>query len=134
MHLTKRLIDAFGYQGIKNERDVRWDDRLPGFGVRVYPSGKKSFVLSYRCHGRKRLIVLGRYGVLTLELARDKARQTMVDSGNGADPLEVRQKALCGETIASLAEAYIERHAKIHKKSWKDDQRSLKNTFFHGGH
>ena len=126
VHLTKRQIDAFVYNGESNERDVRWDNRLPGFGVRVYPSGRKSFVLSYRCKGRKRLITLGRYGVLTLDQARDAARQALVDSGNGSDPLEQRQKAVQGETIGNLAEAYIERHAKIHKKSWKDDQRSIK--------
>ena len=43
--LTKRSIDAFRYGG---GWDVRWDYEIPGFGVRVYPSGKKSFVLSYR--------------------------------------------------------------------------------------
>ena len=72
MHLTKRKIDSFEYEGQNGSRDVRWDDRLPGFGVRIYPNGKRSFVLSYRCHGRKRLMVLGPYGVLTLEQARDK--------------------------------------------------------------
>ncbi len=125
MHITKRVIDSLSYEGKNGSRDIRWDDRLPGFGVRVYPSGAKSFVLSYRCHGRKRLMVLGRYGVLTLEIARDKARQAMVNSAGGDDPLDQRAKWMRGETIADLAEAYIERHAKIHKKSWKDDERAL---------
>ncbi len=57
--LTKRSIDAFRYRG---GWDVRWYNEIPGFGVRVYPSGKKSFVLSYRnARGKKRLFVLGRF-------------------------------------------------------------------------
>jgi hypothetical protein len=64
--LTKRSIDAFRYRG---GWDVRWDNDIPGFGVRVYPSGKKSFVLSYRnAWGKKRLLVLVRYPV---ELKRE---------------------------------------------------------------
>jgi integrase len=125
MHLTKRKIDAFQYQGEDNRRDIRWDDRLPGFGVRVYATGKKSFVVSYRCQGRKRLMVLGPYGVLTLDQAREKARQALLDSLAGNDPLERKQRAVEGETIADLCDAYLERHAKLHKKSWKDDERSI---------
>ena len=70
--LTKRAIDAFRYRG---GWDVRWDDEIPGFGARIYPSGKKSFVLSYRnARGKKRLFVLGRYGAdLTLVQARTRA-------------------------------------------------------------
>ena len=82
MHITKRQIDSFVYEGKDGSRDVRWDDRLSGFGVRVYPSGLKSFVLSYRCQGRKRLMAIGRYGVLTLDMARDKARQALVVPAN----------------------------------------------------
>lgn len=45
MKLTIKAIKAFKCEG---GWDVRWDDDLPGFGVRIYPSGKKAFVLSYR--------------------------------------------------------------------------------------
>ena len=69
MKITKRVIDGIVYQGIDGSRDVRWDDEIPGFGVRVYPNAKKSFVLSYRVNGRKRLMVLGAFGTLTLEQA-----------------------------------------------------------------
>ena len=61
MKLTKARIDKFIYAG---GWDVRWDDAVSGLGLRIYPSGKKAFVLSYRnADRRKRLFVLGRYGV-----------------------------------------------------------------------
>jgi hypothetical protein len=110
--LTKRTIDAATYTGENNARCVLWDDDPPGFGLRLFPSGKRSFVLSYRVNNRKRLLTLGAYGALTLDQARKLARAELakVETGN-ADPLEERQKATRGETIADLCAAYMERHA-----------------------
>ena len=121
--LTKRAIDGFEYAG---GWDVRWDAEVPGFGLRIYPTGKKAFVLSYRAQGRKRLMVLGRYGAdLTLGQARDKARKERVKVKEGADPIEDARKATQGETVEHLIDRYIEAHAKPHKKSWARDRDRL---------
>jgi len=125
MKLTKKAIDGFKYKGDDQSRDVRWDDRLPGFGVRIYPTGRKAFVLSYRSKGRKRFLTLGTYGVLTLDQARGKARSLLGDVIDGKDPLEERKQASQGEIIKSLCREYLERYAKISKRSWKEDQRRL---------
>ena len=122
MKLTKRLIDSVTYAGGEGRRDVRWDSLLPGFGLRIYPNGKKAFVLSYRANGRKRLMTLGTYGVLTLDQARAAARQHLASVIGGDDPLEKRKLAAKAETVKDLCLAYMERHAKPHKKSWKTDQ------------
>ena len=50
-----------------------WDSKTPGFGVRVAPSGTKSFVLLYRQNGRARRMTLGRYPALSLADARQMA-------------------------------------------------------------
>jgi integrase len=117
MKLTKRAIDGFEYKG---GWDVRWDDTFPGFGVRIYPTGKKSFVISYRHAGRKRLMVLGAFGILTLDQAREMAREKMVGVVGGGDPLDEKRKGTRGASISDLCEAYIERHASK-KKSGKID-------------
>jgi hypothetical protein len=117
MALTKRTIDGMRYTGRDGRRQVRWDDELPGFGVRVYPNGKKAFVLSYRVAGRKRLMTVGAYGVLTLDEARKDARKHLVAVDSGVDPLEARQREAKGETVSDLCAAYIERHAKPHKRT-----------------
>ncbi|MCG8354699.1 MAG: site-specific integrase [Kiloniellales bacterium] len=123
MKLTVRAIKALTYAG---GWDVRWDDELPGFGVRLFPSGRKSFVVSYRAGGRKRLMSLGGFGVLTVDQARAMAREHLVTVSKGGDPLEEKRRAAQGETFGDLSEAYIERHAKPHKKSWEEDDRRLK--------
>ncbi len=128
-NLTKRAIKAFVYEGQEfrhgYSRDVRWDGALPGFGVRVYPGGQKAYLISYRTAGRKRLMTIGDCRVFTLDQARDDARAHLVTAKRGKDPLEERQKAAQGETFADLEAAYIERHAKKHKKTWETDARRL---------
>ena len=63
-------------KGTKNAQCIYWDRQLPGFGVRVFPSGRRMFVCSYRVQGRKRLATLGRGDVLRLDVARKKAVYT----------------------------------------------------------
>jgi integrase len=126
MKLTKRAIDAMTYEGQDGTRDVRWDTLVPGFGIRVYPTGKKAFVLSYRTHGRKRMMTLGTFGVLTLDQARTAARKHLVEVEiQDVDPLEERRKESQGETLGELCTKYLEEHAKAHKKSWRDDERRI---------
>lgn len=123
MKLTKRIIDQSRYEGTKkDEWDVRWDDTLQGFGVRIYPSGRKAFMISYRIEGRKRRMQIGDYGVLTLDQARDMARVKLTSVIQGDDPLKMKAEARRGDTVGDLCEEYLERHAKEKKLSWKDDE------------
>lgn len=125
MRLTKKAIDGFKYEGDGSGQDIRWDAQIPGFGVRIYPTGKKSFVLSYRADGRKHIMTVGRYGVVTLDQARDDAREKLVKVNKGADPLEEKRRASQGETVKILCAQYLERYAKLKKKTWKEDERRI---------
>ena len=96
LKLTIKKIKSFTYEGavrIKDgreayDRDVRWDTEVSGLGLRIYPSGRKTFLLSYRALGRKRMIALGRFGTMTLDQARDEARKKVALVRDGVDPLE----------------------------------------------
>lgn len=126
MALTKRDIDRLEHDAAGPPRQVLWDADPAGFGVRVFPTGAKSFILSFRTRdNRKRLMTLGKYGVLTLHEARERAKKALVSARDGADPLEELQEARRGDTVKDLAVVYMERHARKHKKSWKEDQRRL---------
>lgn len=126
MKLTKKIIEDIVYQGTAPRRDVRWDSELPGFGLRVYPSGKKTFILSYRVNGRKHLLALGNFGVLTLDQARRIARQELAKVLSGVNPLDKKKKQTPQEqTIKALCETYLSRYACTHKKSWQEDERRI---------
>ena len=67
--LTKRAIDALQPT---DRAWIAWDDKLPGFGIRVHPGGAKSFIVNYRAGdgGRKapnKRVVIGRYGKVTAD-------------------------------------------------------------------
>jgi hypothetical protein len=76
---TKRSLD----QADARERPYfLWDGHLKGLGARIDPSGAKTFVLRYRpkSHGAnspKRFVTIGRYGVLTVDEARNRAREIL---------------------------------------------------------
>lgn len=125
MKLTKRTIDNLVHIGNDTNRQIIWDDQLPGFGCRVYPSGKKSFVLSYRIAGQKKLLTIGQYGKLTVEQAGKQALKHSANILDGHDPLAKRQQARLGETVAELCSAYLEKYAKRRKKTWREDERRI---------
>ncbi len=123
--LTKRSIDALRPDGTDR---LLWDDELPGFGVRVFPSGIKSYLIQYRAKGRTRRLTLGAHGVLTAKQARDSARRQLLAVAGGADPSEDRRKMRHADTVEQFADRYLERHVRLHKKpsSRREDEQILK--------
>src|SRR5579859_4813438 len=93
-HLTQKAVDAATYAGKGNAAHVLWDDDLKGFGLRVYPSGRKAYLLSYRnAHGTKRAPSIGDATVMRLDEARRKARRLLVAvDDRDADPSAERRK------------------------------------------
>ena len=125
MKLTKKNIESFQYIGPAPRRDVRWDETVSGLGLRIYPSGKKVFIISYRCNNRKHLTTLGEFGILTLDQARKLARRQLADVLSGINPQDKKNKFLKDKNFKALCEAYISGYAKIHKKTWKEDERRI---------
>lgn len=104
--LTKRAVDAL--EPPKKGQAFLWDGELRGFGVRAIPSGLKTFILQYRnAEGRSRRIALGRYGVLTVEQARDKAKVKLGAVANGADPAEKADGPRETITVAEICDWYL---------------------------
>jgi integrase len=112
--LTKQTVE-----GIKPEpgRDVfLWDGgdgAVKGFGVRVSPSGKRSYIYQYRVKGAQRRKVLGVHGALTVQKARDMARDLYELVRKGRDP---------------VAEQEAEREQERIKAEAKNDQRTVTNV------
>lgn len=129
MKLTEKRVAALAADPT-GKRDVSaWDESLPGFGVRVKPSGSKSYVLWYRTrHSQKRLLTIGPASAFRAEQARELAREHLVQIKKGADPVQERKQARNGETVADLCGRYLKEHAERHKKasSLKSDRRIIR--------
>lgn len=121
-------IRTIPYAGAGRAQCIYWDEGLTGFGLRVFPSGKRTYVCSYRVNKRKRLAKLGRADVLTLDQARKKAKEYLGKVAGDRDPLADKDAKWASGTVKELAEAYILRHAKPKKKTWKTDQSTLRRN------
>lgn len=105
--LTKSLIDTLPLP--QGGQKLTWDSELKGFGICVTSSGVKSFVVQYRnSEGRTRRIVLGRFGVLTVDDARTAGRVKLGQVAGGGDPAEVRKEARNAPTVAIVCDWYLE--------------------------
>jgi len=105
--LTKRVIDGATPTSV---RYCIWDAQVAGFGVRVTSSGIKTFILRYRTKGRsaiKRYVTLGRFGVVTVEQAREGAKRLLGSVAHGDDPAlkenQKRSALLIDEAAVRLA-------------------------------
>ena len=106
---------------------IAWDAELKGFGLRVLPSGIKSFVVEYRPGegGRgvnKRKLTLGRYGSMTAEQARKAAGDALARVRLGEDPQADKARQRGAATVTALIEAFLDGHvnAKLKLKTRVD--------------
>lgn len=102
-----------------------FDDSLPGFGLRVSYNGRKSWIVLYRCNGVKGRLTLGRFDVLPLADARERAREALRAAAKGDDPRATKHRNRQLPTFKQLAERYIEEYAKLRKRTWQKDRRLL---------
>ncbi len=113
--ISRRTVEA-----LKVGKDtVFWDSELSGFGVRVYPSGSKYYVVQTRAGGRAaKRVTVGRHGVVTAEEARRRAALIIARIKAGEEPVPEPMSARLagGPTVAELARAYLEEHVAVRCK------------------
>lgn len=112
--LTKRIIDA----AKPGTTDLMiWDIEVRGFGFKLTPKGHRSFVYIYRGpDGKQRKPTIGRYGILTVEQARDEARKLAFQVQQGRDPSLERQLERTALTLSDLCDRYLEDHCRPKNK------------------
>jgi integrase len=125
--ISKRSVDALTCPPGK-DREIFWDEDLSGFGVAVYPTGKKSYVVQTRQHGRSRRVNIGDHGRLTPDEARREARKLLGAMETGADPIEERRAARAVPTFGEVAADFLHQHvtAKRKPRTGEEYQRLLR--------
>jgi integrase len=133
--LTQRSVDAL----VPQPKDYFvWDNDPHGFGVRVWPSGKKVFMVKYELleSRQDRKYTLGNTTVLKVQAARDMAKDFFATIRRGRDPVAELRKASQGQTVADLIAKYTvevlpkeSRSAQFNKRThltyWQQDLGSM---------
>ena len=119
MRLTKSTLESID---VRSNRFTVFDDDLRGFGLRVYPSGERSWIVEYRPAGcgrnaPKRRLKLGPVGSLTPEQARKAAAEVLAKVRLGGDPARERTEARQALTFRELADVYLEEHVVAKRKA-----------------
>jgi integrase len=117
--ITKRVVDSL------RPRDVdytAWDSEVRGFGVRVRPSGAKSYIVAYRPKGAGRTMpmkreTLARVGDVTPEQARTLAEKARGSIAHGIDPNVVKAAKKRSATVSDLAAQFLAEHVEAKRKA-----------------
>jgi len=125
MKLTDRQIKNLK---TTKERYEIWEGN--GFGIRLFPTGKKSWVFMYRFNGKARRLTLGHYPQMTVAEAHAAHGQALTELEKGIDPgtnlVKFNKENRTAQTVENLANEYIEKWAKPRKRSWREDERMLR--------
>jgi integrase len=126
MQFSDRYLKSLkGEDKIKDIREAR------GFGIRVFPSGEKTFFFRYQFEGKKKYLNLGRYPDISLKDARDEHSKAGKLLEKGIDPIRAREDDAAQRqqmpTIQELYKEYMARHSRPNKKerTWKEDERNF---------
>jgi integrase len=115
--ITKRLVDRL--RPLDAEY-FAWDGKLAGFGLRVQPTGAKTYVVKYRAGSGRgaptRRVTLGRVGTLTPDEARALARKALGAVAHGSDPAALRAAERRASTLRELAEIFLAEHVEAKRK------------------
>jgi integrase len=110
IRLTKSAIDALP---TPKSDIVYWDAGIPGFGVKVTPTGRKVFIVLYRTGGagsKLRKYTIGPYGRVTLHQARLAAQKVFAAKLEGRDPAaekRERKRRVVADRVEDLLESFI---------------------------
>jgi integrase len=125
IRFTARTLEAL--KPTPNTQVDYFDASLPGYHIRISPGGRKTFGIMYRHAGRVRRMTFGTLPPLLLADARERAKEELRKAAKGEDPATQKAEDRKSDTFEALAADYLERYAKLKKKSWKEDKRIIDN-------
>ena len=115
--ITKRVVDGLE---VHTSEYAIWDAQLPGFGVRVRPTGAKSYVVVYRAGSGRgapvRRYTIANVGKVAPEGARRRAKAILGQVAHGHDPAGEKAAERATLTISELADRFMAEHVEPKRK------------------
>jgi site-specific recombinase XerD len=123
-HLTERVVKA---AEIGTRKYVIFDEACAGFGLCVFESGRKTFILIYRVAGRQRRMTIGTWPSWSVIAAREEAKRLKRDIDRGEDPMDTRTNARHAPIMKDLIDRFIDEHLPKLEATNAKDQISMLN-------
>lgn len=98
---------------------IKWDERVPGLGIRTNNAGDV-WILKYRFESRQILKTIGPCSQIGIDEARAIAASTKWDAKRGIGPEKKPKRSSI--LVSEFAAQYLEQYAKLHKRSWDKDE------------
>lgn len=131
LKLTKANIDKVAKPGAKSDT-LFWDTEIKGFGLRVTPTGKTTFIAQGRVNGVGDAVrvTVGPYGIFTPDQARDAAKQHLRNMELGVDPRDVKkQDEAMRVSLMDVCTAYTSRPGKLKASTAAEYRRHVEKMF-----
>ncbi|MDR1255338.1 MAG: site-specific integrase [Puniceicoccales bacterium] len=126
INFTKKTLEGLkaSQKGITRVYDIK----EKGLGLYITATGHKSFFIKRRINSQQKIITIGRFPDMTIELARKEAQKIKLQIAVGENPLEEKEKQASEKTFGEAYQEYMEKYAKIESKplSRKDIELRLK--------
>lgn len=121
---NQRAID--GLTALDGKRTTYWSEVVTGLTLEVMPNGKRTWRARYRTRGgrqgKSRAFTIGDAKIIKLGPAVDRAKEVLAAvQVEGRDPHAERTSQPAGGSFEAVFVDWLERHAKVKKKSWKND-------------
>lgn len=112
--LNKRTVDVAPV-------GFTWDSELPGFGLRVLATGRRSYVVRYRtAAGTERLQTIGTVVEFTPDEARDRARDIKRAVRDGRDPKQERTATRNAPRLSDLRDRMLDEHCQQRRERTRE--------------
>ncbi len=127
MKLTKNIVEKASLP--ETGQRFLWDTELPGFGIRLTPTGR-TYVVQARVNGKTRRVTIGKHGILTVQDARKKAHRELFKMSDGKDPtVEKKRKEANSATLKDITEKYLKARRDLKPSYVADIQKHLRGAF-----
>ena len=113
--ISGRTVDALP---VGDRETVFWDRDMAGFGVRVYPSGAKVYLVQVRVGGKTKRVTIGRHGLVSAEDARLAAAELIsrIKRGKESSDSSAVTPTVNGTTLAEVSDRYMREHVAVRCK------------------